>query len=271
MKMAEKKVSDSSARSIAEDLGFSGDFGQLLRGMEVEKEHGPEGPEDGKFNITDGDSEDTASIAAAHISEIPDYYDRLDKMEETAKKEAMLFAQTLAKTAVMHLGLGEETLLNRLSSLREKLAEYPGQYDQYQQEYQQEYQPPQPMSYRNTGLLGGGLGAAIGSQMKIDPNNVSQGIKLQAGNMAASEMAEGLATKGSDIRKGLAADAKTVRRVVGRAPPIRQFLGGAVENRVNQSFANNAKSIGRRANIKNMGLGGLALGLGGAGLYNLLY
>ena len=51
------------------------DKNQLLKGIKIEKEH--------------TDDEDLAKeIAKDHLSEIPDYYDRLEKMEQSYKKEA---------------------------------------------------------------------------------------------------------------------------------------------------------------------------------------
>lgn len=53
----------------------------LLKGMKVELEHGT------RFeltNITDDNIYPTFKIALAHLYEFPDYYDRLEKMENTA-------------------------------------------------------------------------------------------------------------------------------------------------------------------------------------------
>jgi len=51
-------------------------------GLDVELEHGTV---DLKTNVTNGDPLTTGKIALAHLSEFPDYYTRLDKMEEEAK------------------------------------------------------------------------------------------------------------------------------------------------------------------------------------------
>lgn len=59
------------------------DVEQFRRGMEVELEHGTR---DLKTNVTDDDSLTTGKIALAHLNEFPDYYTRLDKMEEEADK-----------------------------------------------------------------------------------------------------------------------------------------------------------------------------------------
>ena len=89
-KLAAFAISTETAENKAKDIGFSGDTEQLRKGMEVEQEHGPYGPKDGKFDLTGDDTKLETQIAAAHIAEIPDYYDRLDKMEEDAKKEAQI-------------------------------------------------------------------------------------------------------------------------------------------------------------------------------------
>ena len=46
---------------------------QLLKGLTVELEH---------IDVTNGDLLLTAKIALAHLRELPDYYDRLEKMEK---------------------------------------------------------------------------------------------------------------------------------------------------------------------------------------------
>ncbi|AKN31153.1 hypothetical protein Ccar_09950 [Clostridium carboxidivorans P7] len=61
------------------------DFEQFYMGINVELEHGS------RFGCTTNVSSDSAvisgRIALAHLFEIPDYYTRLDAMEEKAKKE----------------------------------------------------------------------------------------------------------------------------------------------------------------------------------------
>ena len=51
--------------------------------MDVELEHGSV---DEHTNVSNDDSLVTGKIAFAHLNEFPDYYDRLDKMEEEAEK-----------------------------------------------------------------------------------------------------------------------------------------------------------------------------------------
>ncbi len=70
------------AREIGDRLGidFSKyDLNEFRRGLEVEMEHGKKIPES---NITNDNEYLTGKIAWAHLREIPDYYTRLDKMEE---------------------------------------------------------------------------------------------------------------------------------------------------------------------------------------------
>lgn len=53
----------------------------LKKGIKVEWEHNG-----GKTNVIKGSITSAAKIALAHISEFPDYYERLEAMEEKAKK-----------------------------------------------------------------------------------------------------------------------------------------------------------------------------------------
>ena len=50
----------------------------LAKGMEVELEHGAF---DAETDVTGDDPILTAKIAWAHLKELPDYYDRLEKIE----------------------------------------------------------------------------------------------------------------------------------------------------------------------------------------------
>jgi len=59
---------------------------QLIRGYAVELEHGTKLGED-RSNVTGDDPTMTLMIVWAHLLEIPDYYDRLEKMEKDADKE----------------------------------------------------------------------------------------------------------------------------------------------------------------------------------------
>jgi Protein of unknown function (DUF5661) len=86
---ARKEFSTEEARQIGEQIGIGWDsspfdVAQFRRGMNVELEHGLH---DLGTNVTDDDPVTTAKIARAHLNEFPDYYTRLDQMEEQAKRE----------------------------------------------------------------------------------------------------------------------------------------------------------------------------------------
>ena len=82
----EKKFTNDEAKEIGEKLGIKWDkfdVDQFRRGMDVELEHGTV---DANTNVSDDDPLVTGKIALAHLNEFPDYYDRLDKMEEEAEE-----------------------------------------------------------------------------------------------------------------------------------------------------------------------------------------
>jgi len=58
------------------------DMVELIKGVEVEKEHGSKLGQD--TNVTDNELWPTIQIALAHLMELPDYYSRLEKMEREA-------------------------------------------------------------------------------------------------------------------------------------------------------------------------------------------
>ena len=73
------------AKEMGEKLGVDWakfDIEQFRMGMDVELEHGIV---DSNTNVSDNDPLLTAKIALAHLNEFPDYYDRLEKMEEEAE------------------------------------------------------------------------------------------------------------------------------------------------------------------------------------------
>ena len=81
---SKKQFSEEEARETGEKLGIKWDefdVDQFRRGMNVELEHGFR---DSLTNVTNDDSLVTGKIALAHLNEFPDYYDRLEKMEEEA-------------------------------------------------------------------------------------------------------------------------------------------------------------------------------------------
>ena len=83
-----KKVfTAEKAKTIGDELGIKWDkfdVEQFRRGMDVELEHGSELGQ--IVNVTNDDPLMTGKIALAHLMEFPDYYDRLDKMEDEAHK-----------------------------------------------------------------------------------------------------------------------------------------------------------------------------------------
>ena len=79
----------AEARQIGEQIGIDWatapfDVEQFRRGMDVELEHGLH---DLLTNVTDDDPLVTGKIALAHLNEFADYYTRLEKMEEEAKRD----------------------------------------------------------------------------------------------------------------------------------------------------------------------------------------
>ncbi|MBU1203501.1 MAG: hypothetical protein KKG60_00335 [Nanoarchaeota archaeon] len=81
-----KQFTEQEARQVGEKFGIKWDdfdVSQFTAGMNVELEHGSR---DKQTNVTDDDPIMTGKIALAHLKEFPDYYDRLEKMEEEAKK-----------------------------------------------------------------------------------------------------------------------------------------------------------------------------------------
>ena len=58
------------------------DMKELSKGMFVELEHGSKNH---KFDVTGDDPEQTFKIVLTHMEELPDYYTRLEKMENEAK------------------------------------------------------------------------------------------------------------------------------------------------------------------------------------------
>jgi Protein of unknown function (DUF5661) len=77
------------ARRFGEEIGIDWasarfDVEQFQIGMNVELEHGLHDPH---TNVSDDNPHVTAKIALAHLKEFPDYYTRLERMEEEAKRD----------------------------------------------------------------------------------------------------------------------------------------------------------------------------------------
>jgi hypothetical protein len=87
--MAEaERFTFDDARRIGEAIGIDWgkskfDIKQFLMGLHVELEHGQHDP---STDVTHDDPTVTGRIALAHLNEFPDYYTRLEKMEEEAKQ-----------------------------------------------------------------------------------------------------------------------------------------------------------------------------------------
>ena len=82
--MAKKKFTKTQAKALAEELGVDWskfDVEQFWMGVNVELEHGTANLH---TNVTNDDPQLTAKIALAHLTEFPDYYTRLDKLEKEA-------------------------------------------------------------------------------------------------------------------------------------------------------------------------------------------
>jgi hypothetical protein len=86
---ARRGFSMEEAQQIGEQIGIDWgtapfDVDQFRRGMDVELEHGLHNL---LTNVTDDDPLVTGKIALAHLQEFPDYYTRLEQMEEQAKRD----------------------------------------------------------------------------------------------------------------------------------------------------------------------------------------
>jgi len=80
-----KKFTLDQAKSIGQQLGIRWDrfdLEQFRVGLGVELEHGTVNQ---TTNVTNDDPLRTGKIALAHLTEFPDYYTRLARMEEEAK------------------------------------------------------------------------------------------------------------------------------------------------------------------------------------------
>jgi hypothetical protein len=86
---AKASFSAEEARRIGEEIGIDWasarfDVEQFRMGMDVELEHGRHDP---STDVTGDDPLVTGKIALAHLNEFSDYYTRLERMEEDAKRE----------------------------------------------------------------------------------------------------------------------------------------------------------------------------------------
>jgi hypothetical protein len=84
---AKKHFTTEQAREIGDKLGIDWNrwnVEQFRMGLDVELEHGLI---DTSTDVTGDDAVLTGKIALAHLNEFPDYYTRLEKMEQEAEKE----------------------------------------------------------------------------------------------------------------------------------------------------------------------------------------
>jgi hypothetical protein len=84
--MSKKSFTLNQAKAIGEQLGIRWDkfdVKQFRAGLSVELEHGNVNQ---ASNVTNNDPLMTGKIALAHLTEFPDYYTRLAKMEDEAKR-----------------------------------------------------------------------------------------------------------------------------------------------------------------------------------------
>lgn len=81
-----KHFTTEEAKKIGEALGVNWskfDVEQFRMGLDVELEHGIS---DLQTNVTHDNEMITGKIALAHLNEFPDYYTRLERMENEAKE-----------------------------------------------------------------------------------------------------------------------------------------------------------------------------------------
>jgi hypothetical protein len=79
-----KTFTEAEARALGEEIGIdftTYDITEFTKGLTVELEHGMHDPE---TDVTGDDPVMTAKITWAHLKEIPDYYTRLEQMEQEA-------------------------------------------------------------------------------------------------------------------------------------------------------------------------------------------
>lgn len=84
-----QQFSAEEARQIGEEIGIDWttspfDVEEFRAGLGVELEHGLH---DLATNVTGDDAHVTGKIARAHLNEFADYYTRLARMEEEAKRD----------------------------------------------------------------------------------------------------------------------------------------------------------------------------------------
>ena len=82
-----RRTTSVEAKRVGDEIGVDWsrvDLEQFRAGMDVEYEHGSHDPQ---TDVTGDDPILTGKIALAHMKEFPDYYVRLERLEEDAAKE----------------------------------------------------------------------------------------------------------------------------------------------------------------------------------------
>jgi hypothetical protein len=82
-----RRTTTEEAQRVGDAIGVDWDrfdLEQFRHGMDVEFEHGAHDPQ---TDVTGDDPIITGKIALAHMKEFPDYYERLEKMEQEAERE----------------------------------------------------------------------------------------------------------------------------------------------------------------------------------------
>jgi hypothetical protein len=83
---AGRRTTAEEAREIGDQIGVDWDrfdLEQFRAGIDVEYEHGSHDPQ---TDVTGDDPVITGKIALAHLKEFPDYYHRLQLMEQAAER-----------------------------------------------------------------------------------------------------------------------------------------------------------------------------------------
>ncbi len=83
----ERRTSLEEAERVGDQIGVDWDrfdLEQFRTGMDVEYEHGSHDPQ---TDVTGDDPLVTGKIALAHMKEFPDYYVRLERMEQEAERD----------------------------------------------------------------------------------------------------------------------------------------------------------------------------------------
>jgi hypothetical protein len=82
-----RRTTAEEAKRVGDAIGVDWerfDLEQFRAGMDVEYEHGSHDPQ---TDVTGDDPIVTGKIALAHMKEFPDYYERLERMEQEAERD----------------------------------------------------------------------------------------------------------------------------------------------------------------------------------------